>query len=104
MYLVSCPSWTKQVECILRKVCRISFLYFPIGKLRVPYKLVLRSVTLSILTLWLICSPMFFPGLKENDLTVAVKFLNLPGICIEIGRNTLADFIVQNHFDLSDRF
>lgn len=84
--------------------CTNSFLPFRLRKFRVLDTLVLQFVTSSILTLWLCCSPVYFPGSKEKDFIIIVKVLKRGACCSRINKNKRTDFIGQGHFDAGDKF
>lgn len=92
-------SWKKHAEIVLRKLRRL--LSSGLRKLRVLYTF-LQFVTLSILTRWPYCTPIFPLCLKENNFTSIVKSLKLLRAVVEL-IDTLRHFIGQKYFHACER-
>ena len=97
-------SWSPHVQTVFTKVRRLSFYALRLRKLAVPHNLILKFVIACVLPHWLYCSPIFFPGLKEQDYVVIIRSLNLLSRCSGVTRATLVDFIVEKHFDACHGF
>lgn len=95
-------SWSFHVQNVFSKVRKLSFFTLKLRKLSFPSIVIFKFTTLCILPLWLYCSPVFFPGLKDKDFILLTRSLKMLSRCSGLPRSEIVSFLVNKHISACD--
>lgn len=97
-------SWSAHVALVFQKVRRLAFYSKRLKNLRVPIAHITQFVFSCILTHWLYCSPVIFPGLLAKDFIILRRSLKCISECSGLSLSVLSEFICKKHVISSTRF